>query len=63
MNMKEMTMEDIRKRITYRQEGDFLVPNIGLPEKEENQPELRKVRDDAEKLSEGETTFRYTRVW
>ena len=42
MNMKEMTMEDIRKRITYRQEGDFLVPNIGLPEKEENQPELRK---------------------
>ena len=42
MNMKEMTMEDIRKRITYRQEGDFLVPNIGLPEEEENQPELRK---------------------
>lgn len=63
MNMKEMTMEDIRKRITYRQEGDFLVPNIGLPEKEENQPELRKYGMMQEKLSEGEQPSGIQRVW
>lgn len=39
---KELTMEDIRKRISYHQEGDFMVPNIGLPEEEEDEPELRK---------------------
>ncbi|MFQ9075830.1 MAG: TnpV protein [Lachnospiraceae bacterium] len=43
MNMeeKEMTMEDIRKRITYRKEGDFWIPNIGLSQEEEEAPELR----------------------
>ena len=40
--MKKMTMEDLRKRITYHQEGDFMVPDIGLPEEEEDEPELRK---------------------
>ena len=39
---KELTMEDIRKRITYHQEGNFMVPDIGLPEEEEDEPELRK---------------------
>lgn len=38
--MKKMTMEDLRKRITYHQEGDFMVPDIGLPEEEEDEPEL-----------------------
>ena len=36
--MKKMTMEDLRKRITYHQEGDFMVPDIGLPEEEEDEP-------------------------
>ena len=35
--MKKMTMEDLRKRITYHQEGDFMVPDIGLPEEEEDE--------------------------
>ena len=39
---KELTMEDIRKRIIYHQEGNFMVPDIGLPEEEEDEPELRK---------------------
>ena len=39
---KELTMEDIRKRITYHQEGNFMVPDIGLSEEEEDEPELRK---------------------
>ena len=39
---KELTIEDIRKRITYHQEGNFMVPDIGLPEEEEDEPELRK---------------------
>ena len=39
---KELTIEDIRQRITYHQEGNCLVPDIGLPEEEEDEPELRK---------------------
>ena len=42
--MAEMktTMDDIRKRITYHQEGEFLVPDIGLAKNEESEIELRK---------------------
>ena len=38
----KMTMDDIRKRITYHQEGEFLVPEIGLAKNEESEIELRK---------------------
>ena len=60
--MKKMTMEDLRKRITYHQEGDFMVPDIGLPEEEEDEPELRKYGMMRKKYLEENQFLLYERM-
>ena len=60
--MKKMTMEDLRKRITYHQEGDFMVPDIGLPEEEEDEPELRKYGMMRKKYLEENQLLLYERM-